>query len=340
MSEQTEAQSTKDEPYGEDSIAFPTDLSQFRYMAFNFYDSAFTDKLADVAVDLVVYGAKGIGGKVGTSVVAEVTNSASEGASALFGSNNDVSPILKKVAQRAEKAGNETDAQSKQSFASTKKFFSDGVDARNAIETGKFKFAIYLPLVNGFRETITHNWNAEKGLVSETISGLIKPSITKSIQGIGNMFGARTALINPDWVQTYAGTGLRSFVLTWVLMPNTADEAKDIFNIVRKFKRASSAQRGPTGATLLPPLYCNIEFTNPTLESSVRMNEMVVTGMAINYSESGFMETFRDGVPKAISLELQIAERRMKTERDWKPIAKVSDTKYKDENSSLTANLG
>ena len=341
MAEAEEAKTVSDTPYDEASISFPNDLSKYRYMAFNFYDSNTINNIEDVAVDLVVYANKSldtaIGSNAGTTGLEVIGKGAGDAVDEFFGGSNSISPIFRKLEARAKEASTQNEAQLSDK---TKKAFADGVNARNAIENGVFKFAVYLPIVNSFRETITHNWNAEKGIVAETIGGVVNPKVTKSIQGIANMFGARTSMVNPDWVQTYGGTGLRSFVLTWVLMPNTEQEAKDIFNIVRKFKRASSPELGLTGATVKPPLFCNIKFTNDTIENSVRMDEMVVSGIAINYSETGFMETFRDGVPKAISLELTVSERRMKTEKDWKPKINTEEDKYKDANNSLNAFLG
>lgn len=308
-------------PYDEASVAFPSNLSQIRYVSFNFYDSNFTSELQDVVIDLLAYSTKSIDNALYTDLsegFSTTVSGASELASDLFGADNTFNEFAGKVKTRlAQNNPNQTD----ESFLNeaTKKQFTKGFDARSAIENGTFKFAIYLPLVNGLREQTTQDWGKQNGIVANTLGQLMPKTVSGALTNIGNFFGARTLMTNPDWVQTYEGAGLRSFVMSWVLMPNSKEEAKTIFEIVRKFKRASSPDRAVGGTMLLPPLFCQIEFKNSILEDSVRMEEMVIAGIAINYSETGFMETYKDGVPKAIMLEVSVNERRMRTERDWKP---------------------
>jgi len=59
--------------------------------------------------------------------------------------------------------------------------------------------------------------------------------------------------------------------------------------------------------------------------------------IGVNYSEAGFMETFRGGNPKAITLNVSFAERLMKTSDDWTATwdnAKDKRAKYKDKNDN------
>lgn len=304
--------------YDEPSNVFPQDLSKTRYISFNFYDSNFTDEIKAVAVDLVAYSAKGANTFVGTNAFTEGLKTSASVVSKTLSSfhlnDNDIydfaGDVVDRVTKKDAEAGNNLTNATKQEFAK-------GFNARSAIENGIFKFAIYLPLVNGMREQNSQNYSPQDGIVASTMGQLLPKSVSGALSNIGNFFGARTLMTNPDYVQTYQGASLRAFVLSWVLMPNSKEEARAIFNIVRQFKRASSPQRTAGGAGLLPPLFCQVQFQNEIIEDSLRMEEMVIQGISINYSESGFMETFRDGVPKAIMLEVSINERRMRDESDW-----------------------
>ena len=313
--------------YDEPSNVFPQNLSKTRYISFNFYDSNFTDDIKQVVVDLVAYSAKGANHLIGTNAFTEGLKSSASTVSKTLASfnlhDNNIydfaGEVVKRVTEKEAKGGNSlTDA--------TKAQFSDGLNARSAIKNGIFKFAIYLPLVNGMREQNSQNYSPQDGIVASTVGQMLPKSVSGALTNIGNFFGARTLMTNPDYVQTYQGASLRAFVLSWVLMPNSKEEARAIFNIVRQFKRASSPQRTAGGAGLLPPLFCQVEFQNEIIEDSLRMEEMVIQGIAVNYSESGFMETFRDGVPKAIMLEISINERRMRDESDWASTRDTNDS--------------
>ncbi len=304
--------------YDEPSTVFPQDLSKTRYISFNFYDSNFTDELKDVVVDLLAYSAKGVDSVFGTNAFTEgLSTSASTVSKTLKTFNLNDTDVYDFSGQLATRVAEKKEAGGNNLKETTLTQLSKGFNARSAIENGTFKFAVYLPLVNGMREQNSQNFSPQDGIVAGTMGQMLPKSVSGAMSNIGNFFGARTLMTNPDYVQTYQGASLRAFVLSWVLMPNSKQEARDIFNIVRQFKRASSPQRVAGGAGLLPPLFCQIQFQNLIIEDSLRMEEMVITNISVNYSESGFMETFRDGVPKAIMLELSINERRMRDESDW-----------------------
>lgn len=308
--------------YNETSVKFPDDLSQVRYMEFNFYDSNQAEKVGRIVKDIA-------GASVGYA-----------GEPAVEGLESTVTTIKGNpifdglgLTSLAEGIQEESTVENRGLNEETETELSAGITARNAVQSGIFKFAIYLPLVNNMREQITHSWKEDSGPVAGTLGEVVKPYVEQSSGNVGKMFGARTVMVNPDYTQTYEGSSLRAFVLNWVLMPNSRDEAETIFEIVRIFKRASSPQRTMASTMLLPPLFVNVFFANPKLQDALRMDEMLITGVSINYSETGFMETFQDGIPKAIMLEISVNERRMRTQDTWASDPSDADDGYSPKSS-------
>jgi hypothetical protein len=178
---------------------------------------------------------------------------------------------------------------------------------------------ISLPVPNGLNETLNHDWNTDNGLVSSVLNMGIGPDsmAQKTVNGLAGLMGSRNVTVNPDYVQMYAGSQPREMSFSWTLMPNSEKDAKSIFAIVRRFKAYSSGIPTTTRAFLLAPLFCKVTIENPVLSESLKIDNMVIKNVSINYSEGSFMEMFHDGTPKAIVLSLSLMERTPKLGSDW-----------------------
>jgi len=182
-----------------------------------------------------------------------------------------------------------------------------------------WKASIALPIPNNLQETLNHEWNEESGIVAHYLDKGINSLdvVSKVIQGVSTISGTRNVTTNPDYIQIYKGSKPRSIDFSWVLLPNSKKEAETLWNIIRKFKAYSSPHPSKTNAFLIAPYFCEIIFENPRMETSLRLNEMVINSISVNYSESGYMEMFYDGTPKTINLTISFVERRPKVYQDW-----------------------
>jgi len=185
-----------------------------------------------------------------------------------------------------------------------------------------FKGAIYLPIPNNVSESLQHDWQQSNGLVKTALSTFGGDGVINNAEAIAKdvfnkALGKQEVLVNPDYVQTYNGTGLRTLELSWTFVPNNKREAEAIFDIIRKLKATSSPTKLQGAVFITAPLFCRVTFNNDKLENSMRYDIMVITNISVNYSEAGFMETFYDGNPKSINLAITLAERKMKTSSDW-----------------------
>jgi len=296
--------------YQEEStmFKFPFDLSEVRYMQFNFFDGVsgedITNKISNITAKAI---SKSENTKEGyKAFVKKAKDTYKE-----YGlKEGGFMEFLDKTQEKIDDPTKQEDLE-----------LPDDVTSRSALDNATFVNAIFMPLVNNLRESINQGYNAENGALASMMGELESNSkisaVSNSLSNAGKLFGARVWQKNPDFIQQYTGSALRSFVLSWQLTPNSKDEAKVLFEIIRIFKRMSSPIKAGGGVFIKPPLFCNIHINNEHLQDSIRMDEMVISQINVNYSETGYMETFKDGVPKAIMLEMTVNERRMKTEEDW-----------------------
>jgi len=286
-------------------LKFPTDLSPNRYIVLDFYKA---DKVGAIGKSITTMLKNGVTQLSQGSILGTVTaigTGAIETTGLLF--NTVANEVTGRVSGNSEAGYN-----------------IDLATAEITKNKDTYVDSIYLPLTNNLGEELAHNYDQSNGAISSLLEMSGAASTTnKAVGAISAFTGSRSLLLNPDLVQMYKGTGLRKLSLSWTLMPDSKEEAQIIFEIVRRFKEYSSPELQAGNALLLSPLFCSVTFTNQILNESIRTSDMVINSVLLNYSESGFMETFADGVPKSIVLNVEMGERTMRTREDWYPTAKT-----------------
>jgi hypothetical protein len=276
-------------------VVFPENISVNRYISFDFY----TDNTLG-------------------STVKALEQVVTKSAQALANLNSTSSDKLLEVGGNVISSG-------------TQLFKDIGSEINNRTQTGKLDSnkdtkskstwigAIGLPLPNTLDETLNHDWNSQNGMVSQVLNMGIGPDSMsqKVVNGLAGLMGARNITVNPDYIQMYQGSQPRELSFAWTLLPNNKDEAKAIFAIIRRFKGYSSGVPTTSRAFLLAPPFCEVFISNENMDESLKINNMIIKNVSINYSEGQFMEMFYDGSPKAIVLTISLIERTLKYGSEW-----------------------
>jgi len=139
-------------------------------------------------------------------------------------------------------------------------------------------------------------------------------------------------ILNPHKAVVYQGPGgFRTFSFTFVLVPKSADEAKEIFNIVKFFKKRMHPGTG-TGAginnissvTLTYPdefeikYYVNkkevdgTDFTKPLF----KIHNCFMDSFAVDYTTSGLVSFLDDDQPVTTTITMSFKETQLLTKRD------------------------
>ena len=199
-------------------------------------------------------------------------------------------------------------------------------------------YAVCLPLPNELMDQQSHNWQMEAGLMGTLVGAVSKLTgaavvdklgANKAVEGVNKWsggiginkvlaeasmsFGFRKPMVDPGMFQNYGGSAPRNYSFSFDFIPNNADEALSIMNIILNLKKFSLPRSIVSGVSLLAPFIFEIEIGNENMRKLINMNDVVMTEIGINYGADGNMQMFSNGMPKFIQLTLGFAERSLVT---------------------------
>lgn len=199
------------------------------------------------------------------------------------------------------------------------------VENTKRIRKGDPIYACCLPLPNELTDAQIHNWSQDQSIISEFANGLLDekmkipftkistPSANKLTASAAHNFGFRKPMVDPGLFQNYSGSAPRGISLSFDFVPNNGLEAKNIMNIILNLKKFSLPRSVLDGVALLAPFTFEIEIGNDWLKKLINLNDVVVSGVTVNYGVDGGMQLFSNGIPKHITMQLEIAERSLIT---------------------------
>ena len=203
------------------------------------------------------------------------------------------------------------------------------VENTKRIRKGDPIYACCLPLPNELTDTQNHNWSQDQSLISEFANGFLDsnismkvpltdktiktPSANRLTAAATHNFGFRKPMVDPGLFQNFAGSVPRGFSLSFDFIPNNGLEAKNIMNIILNLKKFALPRSVIDGVALLAPFTFEIEIGNDWMKKLINLNDVVVTGVTVNYGVDGGMQMFSNGMPKHITLQLEISERSLLT---------------------------
>ena len=84
-------------------------------------------------------------------------------------------------------------------------------------------------------------------------------------------------------------------------------------NIILNLKKFALPRAVIDGVALLAPFTFEIEIGNEWMKKLINLNDVVVAGVTVNYGVDGGMQMFSNGMPKHITMQLEISERSLLT---------------------------
>jgi len=178
---------------------------------------------------------------------------------------------------------------------------------------------IVIPVPNELNDSSTNDFETKEGIVS-SVTGMI-PGVNNIQENIVSraaaQLGMQKKMANPGYFQNYTGTEPREFSFNFKFIPNSKKEAETIINIINVFKRYSSPSTNLGKTILTAPNFFAITFESEKLTNFLNIQPFVIKNISVNYATTGILETTLDGMPKFITMTLQIAEFRALTQEDW-----------------------
>ena len=192
----------------------------------------------------------------------------------------------------------------------------------------------------------------EAALAAEVIGGniagadkkkVMMDTIKTAVGGALKKFGAGTQggqavskatgqILNPHKAVVYQGPGgFRTFSFTFVLVPKSADEAKEIFNIVKFFKKRMHPGTGTgqginslSSVTLTYPDEFEIKYhiNNKEVDGSdytkplFKIKNCFMESFAVDYTTSSLVSFMDDDQPVTTTISMSFKETQLLTKRD------------------------
>jgi Tail-tube assembly protein len=143
------------------------------------------------------------------------------------------------------------------------------------------------------------------------IGGIVAAATLKGVPGT-NSFGIASGLApNPKKEQMFSGVDFRTFTFNYKFAPRSSIEAKNVINIINTFKYHMHPEYKDTkGFLFLYPSEFDIVYYHGSEENLNihRHTSCVLTDMNINYSPNGVFNTFSDGMPTQIDVQMTFKE--------------------------------
>jgi len=125
---------------------------------------------------------------------------------------------------------------------------------------------------------------------------------------------------DPALTQIYRGSKPRLWSGTWQIIPQSLGEAALAFLLLKNLKMYASPDSIPLFkkfGMLKQPYVFDLFFSNPIIHLSMSFNKMVIESYSINYFAQDYPSTYKDMMPKHISLTINMAEYGLKYRSDW-----------------------
>ena len=169
-----------------------------------------------------------------------------------------------------------------------------------------------------------------RGDVQEAITNLFAASAS----GINpNELLSRTegVILNPNLELLFNAPSLRPFSFTFKMSPRSADEAKEIVQIIRFFKQGMAPIREGTRLFLKTPNTFKIQYQQLASNSASpflnKFKECALTSCSVQYTPEGSYAPFEDGAMSSYSMTLAFQE-----------LEPVYSDDYEESDSSSSSN--
>ena len=208
--------------------------------------------------------------------------------------------------------------------------------------------SVYLPIPGGIMDSNTVSWGSDSmsavdiGVASLALSLLqddmektktklssgmgaaaagaeeIKQAMGSAFAGMaagkagGQQILQRTegAILNPNMELLFNNPALRQFNFSWKLAPRSADEAKEVIQIIRFFKQGMAPIRQEPNLFLKSPNTFQLTYKHKASDHKFlnKFKECALLNCGVQYTPDGNYATYEDGVMTAYQMTLSFQE--------------------------------
>ena len=188
-----------------------------------------------------------------------------------------------------------------------------GDDKMNAAETAMANIALA-----GIEQGVSAGLDEAQSAANAARAGgtEVKDAISKGIAGMASGTGAqlltRTTgqIMNPNMELLFKDPSLRPFTFTWKLAARSNQEARNIIDIIRTFKKGMAPIKSDANLFLKSPHTWRLTYMHRGSEHKYlnRFKECAMNAFTVQYTPDGNYATFEDGVMTSYQITMSLQE--------------------------------
>jgi len=222
----------------------------------------------------------------------------------------------------------------------------EGSSGKNALSDGLTEIYLYAPNVKNDAPSISYN-NIEFGNVQRDILDGGLPDIDGGLSAEGREMLAKSLgrlislgtndfaedrTFNPQKEVMFEGIQFRTFDMAFQFRPNSVDETEEINNIIWAFKTAMLPDTFQLAQSLGKdaeefsenyfnlPNSVNIEWVGAIKERIDGFLPSFITNVSVQYNGGNKLETFSDGMPLVVDMNLSFVENVLMTQENYQSL--------------------
>jgi hypothetical protein len=207
-------------------------------------------------------------------------------------------------------------------------YMPDTINAQYNAEYDEMSLTGQLPLLTTIRQIdAIAGSNTFSGITSSNFGTKIGSAISTDpnvidlaskflkVENVGTLLNkSRGYAINPQLQMIYRGLNLRNFQLTFTFTPKSAQESREVDDIIALFKhhyapRLQSGTETVNSMYLIPPSMFRVKFMHNSIENVhlPKYGDCVLVNIDVNHTPNGYA-AYEDGSPVQTMLMLQFKE--------------------------------
>lgn len=193
-----------------------------------------------------------------------------------------------------------------------------------AKSSSMYKYKWVLPIPNTVTDNTSHNYETDELDVSKKmmlnstymLAKIFSPKVADkskdAIESMVDLAKRKNIVFNPQRVNMYTGTGLRSFNFSFNLVASNQTEYDEYLKGILAFKYYMSGSAPQSSMFMKQNYVFKIKFMNPKLEEMIEISnvEFNLTSLSVDYGADGEFSMTNNGAVKHILLVASFEERK------------------------------
>lgn len=160
------------------------------------------------------------------------------------------------------------------------------------------------------------NFSVSQAVQLAARAAALAPGVSDT--GIGKYAQSATGMVrNPHLTTIFEGVKLKTYQFNWKMAPKSADEARNLNNIINHIKWSMHPEIIGGGFALEYPFLATVEFVGPPSAVMPNVKDSFITRFDVSGAASGVPAFYKDGQPVTVEIAMAFQEINIQTKDDF-----------------------